>query len=179
MEDQPRLFRQFVQFNRNALQGGGGSGLGLWICKNLATFHGGRMVQYLLSLLAAFIPTPFLFLVAQGFHSEGVGRGSTFFVDLPIFSAEDPAAVSGPAMEALSFNEQQLLWPSPAPAALSDPGAATPVGLGLGLGGAADAASPSPAPSPSSPLLQEAAAPRRRTKILIVDDSAMNRCVHV
>jgi signal transduction histidine kinase len=44
VEDQPRLFRQFVQFNRNALQGGGGSGLGWWICKNLATFHGGRMV---------------------------------------------------------------------------------------------------------------------------------------
>ena len=121
--------------------------------------------------------TLFLTLVAQGFHSEGVGRGSTFFVDLPIFSAEDPAAVSGPAMEALSFNEQQLLWPSPAPAALSDPGATTPVGLGLG--GAADAASLSPSPAPSSPLLQEAAAPRRRTKILIVDDSAMNRCVHV
>ena len=44
VEDQPRLFRQFVQFNRNALQGGGGSGLGLWICKSLASFHGGRMV---------------------------------------------------------------------------------------------------------------------------------------
>ena len=175
MEDQPRLFRQFVQFNRNALQGGGGSGLGLWICKNLATFHGGRMVR----TRAVPFPTAFLTLVAQGFHSEGVGRGSTFFVDLPIFSAEDPAAVSGPAMEALSFNEQQLLWPSPAPAALSDPGATTPVGLGLGLGGVGDAASPSPSPAPSSPLLQEAAAPRRRTKILIVDDSAMNRCVQL
>ena len=44
IEDQPQMFQQFAQFNRNALQGGGGSGLGLWICKNLAKFHGGRLV---------------------------------------------------------------------------------------------------------------------------------------
>ncbi len=45
IEDQPDMFKQFAQFNRNALQGGGGSGLGLWICKNLAAFHGGRLVR--------------------------------------------------------------------------------------------------------------------------------------
>jgi len=45
IEDQPEMFKQFTQFNRNALQGGGGSGLGLWVCKNLATFHGGRLVR--------------------------------------------------------------------------------------------------------------------------------------
>ena len=44
IEDQCKMFKQFTQFNRNLLQGGGGSGLGLWICKNLASFHGGRMV---------------------------------------------------------------------------------------------------------------------------------------
>ena len=44
IEDQPEMFKQFTQFNRNALQGGGGSGLGLWICKNLSAFHGGRLV---------------------------------------------------------------------------------------------------------------------------------------
>jgi signal transduction histidine kinase len=38
------MFNEFMQFNRNTLQGGGGSGLGLWICKNLATLHGGRLV---------------------------------------------------------------------------------------------------------------------------------------
>jgi signal transduction histidine kinase len=43
-EEQPELFKQFSQFNRNSLQGGGGAGLGLWICKNLAAFHGGRLV---------------------------------------------------------------------------------------------------------------------------------------
>jgi signal transduction histidine kinase len=45
IEDQPKMFKQFTQFNRNLLQGGGGSGLALWICKNLASFHGGRMVD--------------------------------------------------------------------------------------------------------------------------------------
>ena len=39
------MFNEFMQFNRNTLQGGGGSGLGLWICKNLATLHGGRLVR--------------------------------------------------------------------------------------------------------------------------------------
>ena len=32
-ENQKKLFGQYVQFNANALQKGGGSGLGLWICK--------------------------------------------------------------------------------------------------------------------------------------------------
>eukprot|EP01036_Dinobryon_divergens_P024905 gene24905-33397_t len=72
IEDQPQLFQQFAQFNRNALQGGGGSGLGLWICKNLSKFHGGRL----------------------GFHSEGTGKGSTFFVDLPIFSSKESSQLS-------------------------------------------------------------------------------------
>eukprot|EP01036_Dinobryon_divergens_P031255 gene31255-40623_t len=63
LENQFRVFQEFVQFNRNKLQGGGGSGLGLWICKNLATMHGGGM----------------------HFHSGGEGQGSTFYVDLPVF----------------------------------------------------------------------------------------------
>ena len=32
-ENQTKLFGQYVQFNANALQKGGGSGLGLWISK--------------------------------------------------------------------------------------------------------------------------------------------------
>jgi signal transduction histidine kinase len=44
LENQSKMFNEFMQFNRNTLQGGGGSGLGLWICKNLATLHGGRLV---------------------------------------------------------------------------------------------------------------------------------------
>ena len=45
LENQSKMFNEFMQFNRNTLQGGGGSGLGLWICKNLAVLHGGRLVE--------------------------------------------------------------------------------------------------------------------------------------
>ena len=45
LENQSKMFNEFMQFNRNTLQGGGGSGLGLWICKNLATLHGGNLVR--------------------------------------------------------------------------------------------------------------------------------------
>ena len=45
-ENQFRVFQEFAQFDRNTLQGGGGSGLGLWICKSLAAMHGGEMVGF-------------------------------------------------------------------------------------------------------------------------------------
>eukprot|EP01036_Dinobryon_divergens_P031854 gene31854-41336_t len=71
LENQSRVFNQFAQFNRNTLQGGGGSGLGLWICRNLAAMHGGAM----------------------HFRSDGEGLGSTFYVHLPVFHRRsDPEA---------------------------------------------------------------------------------------
>ena len=61
-ENQAKLFREVVQFNANAQQGGGGSGLGLWLTKKIVDLHGGKV----------------------GVHSEGEGKGCTFFVDIPI-----------------------------------------------------------------------------------------------
>jgi signal transduction histidine kinase len=63
-DDQGKLFEQFVQFNRNKLQAGGGSGLGLWIARNIVRLHSGILE----------------------FKSDGVGKGTSFYFELPLFS---------------------------------------------------------------------------------------------
>ena len=55
-----RLFKEIVQFNPEVLQAGGGSGLGLWITNSIVKMHGGSITAF----------------------SEGVGRGSTFTVEI-------------------------------------------------------------------------------------------------
>ena len=69
-ENQKRLFKEIVQFNPEKLQGGGGSGLGLWISKNIVDLHGGRL----------------------SVHSEGEGKGSTFRLEIPMTRNNHPAA---------------------------------------------------------------------------------------
>jgi signal transduction histidine kinase/CheY-like chemotaxis protein len=54
-----------VQFNANELQAGQGSGLGLFISKGIVEQHGGRLLV----------------------ESEGLGKGVTFTVELPLFRA--------------------------------------------------------------------------------------------
>ena len=56
-----------TQFNANQLQAGGGSGLGLFISKGLAEQHGGGILV----------------------SSEGLGKGSTFRVELPLFRHDE------------------------------------------------------------------------------------------
>ena len=63
VENQGKVFGEFSQFDRNNLQGGGGSGLGLWISRNIMLMHGGTL----------------------GFHSEGLGKGCTFYLCLPLY----------------------------------------------------------------------------------------------
>jgi hypothetical protein len=65
-----KLFGQYVQFHAAELQKGGGSGLGLWIAKNIVDLHGGRI----------------------GATSEGEGKGTTFYVILPLYPS---VAVAG------------------------------------------------------------------------------------
>lgn len=86
-----KLFKHVVQFNANKLQGGGGSGIGLWytyiqtclesiilnfrVSKKIVDLHSGQIQV----------------------TSEGLGRGSTFEVELPLFlpSVEHPYIFSG------------------------------------------------------------------------------------
>eukprot|EP00597_Dinobryon_sp_UTEXLB2267_P019082 CAMPEP_0201105420 /NCGR_PEP_ID=MMETSP0812-20130820/45790_1 /ASSEMBLY_ACC=CAM_ASM_000668 /TAXON_ID=98059 /ORGANISM="Dinobryon sp., Strain UTEXLB2267" /LENGTH=1046 /DNA_ID=CAMNT_0047365263 /DNA_START=202 /DNA_END=3342 /DNA_ORIENTATION=+ len=64
VNDQQKIFGEFIQFNKDELQGGGGSGLGLWISKKIVQMHNGNM----------------------GVTSLGLGHGTTVFFELPLFS---------------------------------------------------------------------------------------------
>lgn len=63
-EDQAQLFHEFIQVKADKLQNNQGSGLGLWIAANIMNMHGGRI----------------------GVFSEGEGKGSTFFIDIPLIT---------------------------------------------------------------------------------------------
>lgn len=64
-----RLFKPGVQFNVNELQEGRGSGLGLCIAKGICEQHGGTLVA----------------------SSDGLGHGTTFVVNLPLYHVPDDA----------------------------------------------------------------------------------------
>jgi len=62
-ENASKVFGEFSQIDKNKQQGGGGSGLGLWICRHIIRLHGGSL----------------------NFTSAGIGRGSTFYFCIPLF----------------------------------------------------------------------------------------------
>lgn len=71
-----RLFQDGVQFNANELQGGGGTGLGLFIAKGIISQHDGRLTA----------------------SSDGLGHGALFEIILPLWKLEsDESAIdAGP-----------------------------------------------------------------------------------
>eukprot|EP00607_Mallomonas_marina_P003979 CAMPEP_0182437352 /NCGR_PEP_ID=MMETSP1167-20130531/84989_1 /TAXON_ID=2988 /ORGANISM="Mallomonas Sp, Strain CCMP3275" /LENGTH=487 /DNA_ID=CAMNT_0024630241 /DNA_START=924 /DNA_END=2387 /DNA_ORIENTATION=- len=76
-ENQRKLFKEIVQFNPGTLQGGGGSGLGLYISYGIASLHDGSLSVF----------------------SEGEGHGCTFTLTLPvILSIVSPSSHSSPAV---------------------------------------------------------------------------------
>jgi CheY-like chemotaxis protein len=87
-EQQKALFHQGVQFNPNQLQAGQGSGLGLWISKEIVSLHHGTILV----------------------TSEGLGCGSTFTVTLPVVYRENLPSCS----QLMSARTRLLLPPSPA-----------------------------------------------------------------
>jgi PAS domain S-box-containing protein len=72
----PRVFDLFVQADRSLDRSKGGLGIGLTLVQRLVSLHGGRVSG----------------------HSEGVGRGSEFVVELPLRPAPgDPGSPDAPA----------------------------------------------------------------------------------
>ena len=62
VEDRRRLFNEVVQFNAKELQGGQGSGLGLYLSRRIVDMHGGSI----------------------GVDLDWTGPGSIFFLELPL-----------------------------------------------------------------------------------------------
>mmetsp|Transcript_16569 Transcript_16569/g.24082 ORF Transcript_16569/g.24082 Transcript_16569/m.24082 type:complete len:910 (+) Transcript_16569:10-2739(+) len=85
--DQQKVFGEFTQFNRNQLQGGGGSGLGLWISRRIVHLHQGSM----------------------GFTSEGRGKGSTFFFEVPLYSATSDQTIAAIESQPSSLETREPL----------------------------------------------------------------------
>ena len=83
-ENYTRLFKEIIQFNPEVLQAGGGSGLGLWITKGIVDLHDGKV----------------------SVHSEGLGLGSSFTVELPM-TRKQPRKSSLPTFpeESHAFSE--------------------------------------------------------------------------
>eukprot|EP01036_Dinobryon_divergens_P036522 gene36522-47575_t len=63
-----KIFGQFKQFDANKLQGGGCSGLGLWICQQVVKLHGSEIQ----------------------FHSDGEDCGTKFYFTLPCYNQMAP-----------------------------------------------------------------------------------------
>ena len=70
VEQLAQICSEGVQFNANELQAGQGSGLGLFITKGIVEQHGGRLIV----------------------ASAGIGAGTTFSVELPLFHGPLPGS---------------------------------------------------------------------------------------
>jgi CheY-like chemotaxis protein len=84
------LFNEGVQFNANVLQHGGGSGLGLCLAKEIVEMHSGRIEA----------------------RSEGLGHGTTFEIELPLYTRSTKEETNLAPTEACSTNsrdEHQLV----------------------------------------------------------------------
>ncbi|HET6246842.1 MAG TPA: response regulator [Tepidisphaeraceae bacterium] len=81
----PKIFNAFEQADRSITRQFGGLGLGLAICKALVELHGGRAKA----------------------ASEGLGRGATFTIELPVVSADFTTRGTGDLPETLADPNRQ------------------------------------------------------------------------
>lgn len=73
LDEKQRLFGEIIQFNAKNLQGGGGSGMGLYLCGRIISIHEG----------------------AIGVDMEYDGPGTVFYCDLPLVSRDKPTSNLG------------------------------------------------------------------------------------
>ena len=71
----PHIFERFQQADGTSTRAYGGLGLGLAICRHIVELHGGTIEA----------------------HSEGLSRGSTFIVNLPVLPVLQPDVIEQPA----------------------------------------------------------------------------------
>jgi two-component system, sensor histidine kinase len=90
-EQQLTLFREGVQFNPNELQGGQGSGLGLWISREIISLHGGTVTV----------------------TSEGLGKGSCFDVMLPVRIGNEVETLASPSVALRKLENSRRSVPTP------------------------------------------------------------------
>ena len=112
-EQQRSLFLEGVQFNPNELQAGQGSGLGLWIAREIVSLHQGDITV----------------------RSQGLGMGATFVLSLPVYLRDTQSInsctrrLSSQLQSSVAFNSiVDIPDPPPDPAVTTSPAAAsTPV----------------------------------------------------
>ena len=145
-----QLFQEGIQFNANQLQGGQGSGLGLWISKGFVDLHKGSLVA----------------------SSEGIGRGSQFSMELPVYLSSSTDSIytqiqdddmesrcsSCDNIEYTSTSTTSFGWKPPAWASIR----VAPMNI-----------DPEPAETPLLP--SPASVKVKKTRILVVDDSTPTR----
>ena len=150
-ENQKRLFNEVVQFHAKAHQGGGGSGLGLWISKKIVDMHGGSI----------------------GVRSEGEGRGSTFFFSLPMQLAQmkpSPSSVHRIPLVDMTLGSRSCDADIDPPQFEARPYHPPPAARSI------HEAILAPGPAPQTEYGKDMGPDFRKTlKVLVVDDSALNR----
>jgi CheY-like chemotaxis protein len=86
-DQQEQMFQEGVQFNPNELQGGQGSGLGLWISREIIQQHGGTI----------------------DVMSPGLGKGSTFTMSLPVIIPSISKSHASSCRHSMSHEEIERL----------------------------------------------------------------------
>jgi signal transduction histidine kinase/CheY-like chemotaxis protein len=149
-EEQKKLFQKFSQINSGLeLQEGKGSGMGLHICKEIISLHGG--------FVGVNSPSPLM-------PAFSANKGSLFYFSLPLLIAPSSSATNNVAVVTTHPPKQPQTEAVPDPVVVADP--AAPVAP------AARATVTSASPSGSDP---EETPPLPSLRCLVVDDVKSNR----